>query len=344
MGATAARDVDGTCSDEEWMRALAAGRRDAIGPLYRRHARRLLMMATRRLGRTAAEELVQEVFLVVWRKAATFDPARGTFGAWVSQIAHTCLLNELRRRSRRPLEGLDTSCTEEAAADDIAPDEAAWHEFRRASVREALEALPAPQRQALGLAFLDELTHEQVASLLGVPLGTAKSRIRAGLRRLRPVLLPLVATGAFLLATLLSVIYARFATSQRALQLVTASEVVPLRLTARPPTPTDTHGTYRGRAGAGVAVLTCSRFSPAPRGQAYRAWARISGRWVPLGTVHPDATGRALLVVEDARLATPPDELRVTLEPTGGGSVPTGPAIIAWPDREPAPEGATVPR
>lgn len=332
MGVTAAHDLDRGQSDEDWMRALAVGDRDAIGPLYNRHAPRLLSMAARRLGHAAAEELVQEVFMTVWRKAATFDPSRGSFAAWISQIAHTRILNELRRRGRHPGDDAGAQGSEELAADDAGPDEVAWHAFRRASVRAAIEALPAPQRQALGLAFLDELTHEQVAALLGVPLGTAKSRIRAGLRGLRPVLLPLMATGAVLLATLLGLFYARLATSQRALRLVTASEVIPLRLTARPPFRTETHGTYRGRTGVGVAVLTCSHFNPAPRGRVYRAWARISGRWRALGTVEPDAAGRALLVVEDARLATAPEALRVTLEPNGGGAAPAGPVVIAWPD------------
>ena len=93
-------DVD--TSDEDLMRQLAAGRPEALGPLHARYASMIHGMAARSLDRAAAEEISQEVFLAVWRHAASFDPARGTFRAWVAQITHTRVRNELRRRGRRP--------------------------------------------------------------------------------------------------------------------------------------------------------------------------------------------------------------------------------------------------
>src|ERR1700722_14186010 len=89
-------------SDEELMRHLAAGQPEALGALHARYASLINGVAARSLDRAAAEEISQEVFLAVWRHAASFDPTRGTFRTWVLQITRSSLLNELRRRGRRP--------------------------------------------------------------------------------------------------------------------------------------------------------------------------------------------------------------------------------------------------
>src|SRR5437773_11637793 len=173
--------------DDELMRQVAEGSAEALGLLYRRFARVIFGMAVQSLDRAAAEDLVQDVFLAVWRNARRFDPERGTVRAWVLQITHFRLLNELRRRSRQPEvmpdpEGLVLA---DLPASDPGPAEATWEQHRRTVLKSALDELPRPQREALSLAFLDDLTHEQVAVELGVPLGTAKTRIRPGLLKLR---------------------------------------------------------------------------------------------------------------------------------------------------------------
>jgi RNA polymerase sigma-70 factor (ECF subfamily) len=89
-------------SDEELMGQLAAGRQDALGPLHGRYASLVFNLAARKLDRATAEEIAQDVFVAVWRKAGTFDPTRGTFRTWVLQIAHFRVINELRQRGRRP--------------------------------------------------------------------------------------------------------------------------------------------------------------------------------------------------------------------------------------------------
>jgi RNA polymerase sigma-70 factor (ECF subfamily) len=182
--------------DEELMSQLAAGRSEALGPLHGRYAALVFGLAARSLDRAAAEEVSQEVFLAVWQHATTFDPARGSFRAWVVQIARKRVLNELRRRGRRPR----TTSQPPDKSDDQLPDpvEAAWREHRRAAVRAAVEDLPVHQREALSLAFLEDLTHGQVAACLNLPLGTTKSRIRAGVKALRTRLSPLVAAGLVL--------------------------------------------------------------------------------------------------------------------------------------------------
>ncbi|HKX17475.1 MAG TPA: sigma-70 family RNA polymerase sigma factor [bacterium] len=330
-GVPSAHDPD----DEQLMAQLAAGRQEALGPLYSRYAARLFSLAAQSLDRATAEEMVQEVFLQVWRKAATFRPERGTFRAWVFQIAHYRVLNELRRRSRQPQleedpEGLRLS----AAPDPMpGPEELVTTEARRAEVREALEALPDPQRQALEMAFVDGLTHEQVARSLQLPLGTTKTRIRAGLRRLRAGLTPAIA--ALVIAAGIGGVLgirneeASRALDGRALALLTSSETVAIRLVAAPGTPPETHAVYRGHTGAAIAVLTLEKFRPAPAGEVYQAWVRHGETWTSVGTVHPDGQGAARLIVEGAAVERLPDAIEITLEPARGSPNPHGPVVVS---------------
>jgi RNA polymerase sigma-70 factor, ECF subfamily len=192
--------ANGDRDDEELMSELAAGRREALGPVHSRYASLVFGLAARSLDRATAEEISQEVFLTVWQKAGTFDPSRGTLRAWVSQITQTRVLNELRRRGRRPraASGSIGLGPENLPDSEPGPAEAVWHEHRRAAVRSAVDALPPPQRDALSLAFLEDLTHEQVAAFLKLPLGTTKSRIKSGLKALRGSLAKLVGAGLIL--------------------------------------------------------------------------------------------------------------------------------------------------
>src|SRR5690348_7432285 len=94
--------ADTSPTDEQLMVELAGGRPDALGALYSRHSRLVFYLALQSLDRPAAEELVQEVFLAIWRGAASFDPEQGSFRPWLLRLAHWRILNELRRRHRRP--------------------------------------------------------------------------------------------------------------------------------------------------------------------------------------------------------------------------------------------------
>ena len=330
------RSTEHAPRDEELMRQVADGSTEALGLLHRRFARLIFGLAVQSLDRAAAEDLVQEVFLAVWRNARRFEPERGTVRAWVLQITHFRLLNELRRRSRQPEvvpdpEGLVLASL---PASDPGPAEATWEQHRRAVLKSALDELPPPQREALSLAFLDDLTHEQVAAELGLPLGTAKTRIRAGLLKLRSTLGPQwAALVAICLLAALGLRYrsehATLARYDRALSLVTASDSVNLRLGPVPGTPDATHARYRGRPGAGIAVVTFSEFPPAPAGQIYQAWARHGATWTSLGTALPGAGG-ARLIAESPALAALPDALEVTLEPRTGSAAPSGPVVVTW--------------
>src|SRR5205823_2823909 len=106
--------------------------------------------------------------------------------------------------------------------------------------------------------------------------------------------------------------------------LATTSDVEPVRLTPAAGVPAGIHGTYRGRAGSTIAVLTFSALPPLPAGEAYQAWALHGDRWDSLGLVRLDSSGTARLIVESPAVAVPPDALQVTREPAAGRAAPTG--------------------
>ena len=324
-------------SDEELMSQLAAGRQDALGPLHGRYASLIYNVAAQTIGGAAAEEIVQDVFVAVWRKAGTFDPARAPSApGYCGSPTSACSTSSAGAGG-----GSRSSLTRRACVSGSVPEpgpgppEEAWRTHRRAIVRQAVAALPPPQRQALSLAFLEDLTHEQIANFLHLPLGTTKSRIRAGLHTLRTYLSPLFAAGLLVigLVTFLH-LRERSRLHYEALRLVTSSDIVPRRMaaTSGPPVQTETHGNYRGRPGVPLAVLTFSHFEPAPAGRAYQVWGEFSGRWVHLGTVHPDDDGSDLLIAEGPHLKLPPMALKVTLETVGTPRAPNGPTVIAWPN------------
>jgi RNA polymerase sigma-70 factor (ECF subfamily) len=259
------------------------------------------------------------------------------------RLVHWRILNELRRRGRRPASNTsDDDAGDELADLEPGPEERAWQTDDSRIVQSALAALPPKQRQAVSLAFLEDLTHEQVARALDVPLGTAKTRIRSGLSNLRVLLAPVAAS---LLAVGLAVVGVRLVQTQsaferddRALRLVTTSELVPLRLI--PPAgstnvTSGAHANYRGRAGENLMVLTTEALPTAPAGRVYQAWALHGGHWTSLGTFSVDANGGARLIAEDPALATPPETVEITIESDGGSGVPSGPVVLAWPSAQP---------
>jgi RNA polymerase sigma factor (sigma-70 family) len=325
-------------TDEELMAHLAAGHEEALTPLHTRYAGLVFGIVAQSLDRSAAEEITQDVFLTLWQKAHTYDPGRGRVRPWLLQIAHARILNELRRRGRRPQLVPDPDETHLGAIEDGAPlpDEEAWRDYRREAIAAAVDALPAPQRQALSLAFFEDLTQQQVAAYLDLPLGTAKTRIRTGLQRLRVSLLPIVATVTLVLGGAIAALAVRYHQQQetvrrqdRALGVVASSSAAAVRLTAAQGVPAATHSTYRTAPGADLAIMTFSNFAPAPSGQVYQAWARQDGGWRSLGVVPLDAEGHALVIVDQPG-GTAPQALQVTLEPAAGSAAPTGPVVVAW--------------
>ena len=169
-------------SDEQLLEAIAAGDEGALGALYDRFGRVAFGVALRVLrDRALAEDAVQEAFLAIWRSAERYRIERAKPSTWVLTLVHRRAVDLVRREDRRRAEPLDEP--PEAAGDDV-PEEAGLRE-RRAAVQTALRQLPDDQRQALELAYYGGYTQSELAERLGVPLGTIKSRMFAGLTRLR---------------------------------------------------------------------------------------------------------------------------------------------------------------
>lgn len=316
-------------SDEELMQKVAAEDSEAMKSLHAKYAPLVYHLGTQSLDPHAAEDLVQEVFLQVWRRASTFAPGRGAFRAWLLQIAHFRILNELRRRSRRPRIGAD----EEAILDQWPdpspePQESSWREFRKTAVRAAVDRLPSAQRQALSLAFFEELSHDQVAAALRLPLGTVKTRIRSALLKLRGALAPLAVVA--LLAGVGATGWLVGGRTDRALALVSSSHAEEHRLVPAPGTPLATHGWYKNRPGTATIVLALHLFPKAEPGTVYQGWVRLAGRWVSVGTAVPDGEGNAVIVAEDAVFGHEPEAVLVTREPSGGSRGPGGAVIVRW--------------
>ena len=138
--------ADATRTDEDLMLELAHGRHEALGSLYSRHSRLVFYLALQSLERPAAEELVQEVFLTIWRGASAFDPDQGSFRPWLLRLAHWRILNELRRRHRRPQVQRNVDEEDElfqqVLDQEPGPEERAFQKEHRRIVDSALETLP----------------------------------------------------------------------------------------------------------------------------------------------------------------------------------------------------------
>lgn len=173
-------------SDEALVALVARSEEAALAELYDRHGRTAYGLARRILRDEAlAEDAVQETFLAVWRSAARFVPERGKASTWLLTLAHRRAVDLVRREDRRraePLHDAVDSTTETGA------DENVWLRYERERVQRALKQLPDQQREALELAYYGGFTQSELAERLGQPIGTIKSRMFAGLGRLRELL------------------------------------------------------------------------------------------------------------------------------------------------------------
>ncbi|HET7044121.1 MAG TPA: sigma-70 family RNA polymerase sigma factor [Gaiellaceae bacterium] len=173
-------------SDEAVVALAARSDEAALGELYDRFGAVCYGLA-RRIVRDAAlaEDAVQETFLDVWRTAGRFNGERGSTRTWILTLAHRRAVDVVRREERRRAQPLpdDGEATGSPGADD-----AVWLRLERARVQEALRRLPDQQREAIELAYFGGFTQSELAERLGQPLGTIKSRMFAGLARLRELL------------------------------------------------------------------------------------------------------------------------------------------------------------
>ena len=176
---------------------IAEGDEEALGALYDRHSGPAYSLAYAIARNSAdAEEAVADTFLQAWRRASSFDPGRGSVAAWLMTIARSRALDTVRARGRRgrvrrevERMAVDGAGAASSPATD-SPDMADELHARRLAGR-LLSELSDEQRRAIELAYLGGMSHSEIAAELGEPLGTVKTRIRAGMQKLREALQPL---------------------------------------------------------------------------------------------------------------------------------------------------------
>ncbi len=176
-------------SDEALVALVARGDESALGELYDRVGRVAYGIAYRVLrDERLAEDAVQEGFLAVWRAAAAFRAERAKASTWIVTLVHRRAVDIVRREERRRAEPLESESRADPPDPSGSAEDVAWLGFERDRVQAALRSLPDAQREALELAYYGGYSQSELAERLGVPLGTIKSRMFAGLARLREVL------------------------------------------------------------------------------------------------------------------------------------------------------------
>jgi RNA polymerase sigma-70 factor, ECF subfamily len=170
-------------TDGDLIGRIARRDANAFEVLYGRYARPVFGLALRRLGdRMRAEDAVQETFAAVWRSARTYRPDRGAGAPWLYAVARNAIVDRSRNRSEPPAEVPDTPALEPTPAERAETSYVSWR------VHRALESLSAKERDVIELAYYGELSQSEIANFLGIPLGTVKTRTRAGLSRLADLL------------------------------------------------------------------------------------------------------------------------------------------------------------
>ena len=176
-------------SDEALIALVARGDDSALGELYDRVGRVAYSIAHRILrDERLAEDAVQEGFLAVWRSAASFRAERAKASTWIVTLVHRRAVDIVRREERRRTESLDADALPDAPDPSGSAEDEAWLGFERDRVLAAIRTLPDAQRETIELAYYGGYSQSELAERLGVPLGTIKSRMFAGLARLRDVL------------------------------------------------------------------------------------------------------------------------------------------------------------
>jgi RNA polymerase sigma factor (sigma-70 family) len=179
------RVSDNGLSDEDLLAGMAAGDQNAAVAFVRRYQRRVFGLAYSMTGDTGvAEDVAQEALIRVWRHAPVFDPRRGSVTSWVLTITRNLTIDALRLRRAVPTDPDDFAATA-LVSQEHNPEDAVQRGDVRHQVRDALSVLPTEQRRAVVLASVYGRTALEISEIEDIPLGTAKTRIRTGLIRLR---------------------------------------------------------------------------------------------------------------------------------------------------------------
>jgi RNA polymerase sigma-70 factor (ECF subfamily) len=175
-------------ADAALVRRIRAGDRSAVDGLYDRFRRPAFALARRILADDAlAEDVLQDVFVTVWRDPSAFDRSRGSFASWLLGLVHHKAVDAVRREEsqRRRRHRAEDEPIRSAPPTTQDVEDEAWTRVVSERVRIALGVLPAAQREALTLAYYGGYTQREVAALTGAPLGAVKTRMLAGMRRLK---------------------------------------------------------------------------------------------------------------------------------------------------------------
>lgn len=179
------------------MRRIRNRDAESLARLYDETSRFLYGLSLQILRDPAdAEEVILDVYQHVWNHAHLYDESRGNVWNWLAVVTRHRAIDRLRQANSRRAREAPIDPEKERKAADPVPQEDLILKEERAIVRRAMDSLKPDQRQAIELAFFGGLTHVEVAERLGAPLGTIKTRIRAGLRRLREAMAPAVAIEA----------------------------------------------------------------------------------------------------------------------------------------------------
>jgi RNA polymerase sigma-70 factor (ECF subfamily) len=173
-------------ADEDLMQLVRQGDAAAFEVVYERHATAAFSLAYRMTGRRgAAEDVVQEAFLSLWRSGARYDHTRGSVRTWVLGIVHHRAIDALRRGIRHESHRAGDEGIEERFESGDRTDVQVARREEATEVRTALASLPAEQSRAIELAYFGGFSHSEIADMLQTPIGTVKGRIRLGLEKLR---------------------------------------------------------------------------------------------------------------------------------------------------------------
>jgi RNA polymerase sigma-70 factor (ECF subfamily) len=183
-----AESIKPRLSDEYLIAAICRGAEWALEVLYQRYYRYAYALAYRILhDATSAEDIVQEAFLSVWRKAASYQKQHGSVHSWLQAIVHHRAIDRVRAAAHRDSQWASLQAENEQDPASEQPDvwEEAWRQEQREMIRRALDHLPSEQRQVVELAYFGGFTHAEIAQRWNIPLGTVKGRMRLGLQKMK---------------------------------------------------------------------------------------------------------------------------------------------------------------
>ncbi len=178
-------------TDEQFISAICQGEESAIETLYERYHRYAYALAYRILrDPVASEDIVQDAFLSIWRKASSYQVQNGSVQSWIQAIVRNRAIDKIRASAHRDYQWIPLQADNDQDPPSEQPDvwEQAWQSEQHRIIREVLEQIPAEQRMVIELAYFGGLTHAEISEQCQIPLGTVKGRMRLGLQKMKSLL------------------------------------------------------------------------------------------------------------------------------------------------------------